>query len=119
MRLSGEKKLEYPPDRVMVDVMKAARDHGGQHVTEQEVVQALVFLYNDRGLKPGTKNGPRAFRWFPTVVGDYFETKVRRDEAAQPCGYDAWNGRNQTREERERFEQMTDAIELPDTPAGA
>jgi len=68
--MSGpEDKDVYPRDRHLVDVMDAA---SGQ--TEEAVIACLKYLYFERGLKPGTRNGPRSFAWFPTVVQDYFSS---------------------------------------------
>jgi len=98
-----------PSDRTVVDILDAA---GG--ATEAEVVACLTYLRNERGLCPGTKNGPQTWNWFQTVVSDYFNSKRARDEVANPCGYHDWAERNESREERERFKEMTGAIELPD-----
>jgi len=68
----------YPSDREVVDVMDAAKP-----ATEQEVVECLRYLYEERGLKPGTKNGPRHFSWFRAVVGDYF--RQLRDRQLPPA----------------------------------
>jgi hypothetical protein len=72
----------YPSDRIVVDVMDAA---GG--ATEQEVVACLRYLYNERGLRCGTRNGPRHWAWFKTAVADYFGRKRVREEVTDPCGY--------------------------------
>jgi len=72
-------EVVYPGDRQLVDVMDAA---GG--ASEDEVLRCLAYLHNERGLRPGTKNGPRHFSWFPTVVGDYFRKKRARQEVAEP-----------------------------------
>ena len=77
---SGEERV-YPRDRHVVDVM-----HAAQGAAEQEVIDCLRFLLQERGLKPGTQSGPRHFSWFPTVVGDYFRQKRERQEAANPGG---------------------------------
>jgi hypothetical protein len=82
----------YPKDRQVVDVLDAA-----EGATEEEVIQCLQYLYNERGLKPGTLHGPRSFAWFKTVVGDYFTKKREREGAANPCGYHEWEDRNATR----------------------
>ncbi len=44
----------YPTERVVVDIMDAAHP-----ATEQEVMECLRYLYEERGLKPGRRNGPR------------------------------------------------------------
>jgi len=46
----------YPSDRLVVDVMNAAAA-----ATEEEVIQCLRYLKDERGLRPGTKHGPRRF----------------------------------------------------------
>jgi hypothetical protein len=81
-----------PSDRHVVDIVDAA--DGG---TEDEIIQCLRYLYNERGLEPATRNGPRQFSWFPTVVGDYFRQKRERQDAANPLGYAAWEQRNEER----------------------
>ena len=48
-----------PTDRHVVSVMDSA-----EGATEDEVLRSLRFLREERGLKPGTKNGPRHFSWF-------------------------------------------------------
>ena len=70
-----------PRERHVVDVMDAARG-----ATEKEVVDCLRYLYHERGLRPGTKNGPRHFSWFPTLVADYFAHKRQRAFAANFMG---------------------------------
>jgi hypothetical protein len=97
----------YPSDRVVVDVMNAA---GG--ATEEEVIVCLRYLYNERGLRPGTRNGPRHWSWFVTAVANYFSQKRRRDDAANPCGYWDWAERNDYKLSREQFEAMLDPIEI-------
>jgi hypothetical protein len=82
----------YPTDQHVVAVMDAA---GG--ASEEEVLCCLSYLYCERGLKPATRNGPRHFAWFPTVVADYFDRKREREEAANPTGYDEWEARNESR----------------------
>jgi hypothetical protein len=61
----------YPTDRLVVDVMTAA---GG--AAEQEVMNFLRYLHEDRGCKPGSRNGPRHWAWFPAVVKDHFQPTV-------------------------------------------
>jgi hypothetical protein len=56
----------YPSDRVVADIMNAA-----QPATEKEVIECLQYLYEERGLRPGTRTGPHHFSWFRTVVGDF------------------------------------------------
>src|SRR5450432_1071211 len=64
MQSPGEKK-EYPSDRTVADIMDAAGTHD-----EREVIEALNYLHDDRGLKPFSKHGPRSFAWFKTVLRD-------------------------------------------------
>jgi hypothetical protein len=90
----------YPTDRHVVDVMDAA-----EGATEAEVLACLRYLSEERGLKPGTRNGPRSFSWFPTVVGDYFRQKRER-QAASPTSRDFPN----TRLSEAVFDDMTGAI---------
>lgn len=91
MQVPGD-DLEHPTDRMVVDIMDAAGTHD-----EQEVITALNYLYTDRGLKPFSKNGPRSFAWFKTVLLDYFEKKRDRESAANPCGFHEWEDRNEAR----------------------
>lgn len=79
----------YPTDRLVVDVMNA-----GAGASEQEVIQCLRYLYFERGLQPGTKNGPRHWSWFVTTVQDYFERDRERWESANPSGFAEWEDRN-------------------------
>ena len=88
MTYSGE-PIEYPTDMLVVEVMNAA---GG--ATEMEVIKCLEFFYKERALRPGVRGGPRTFRWFVTVVQDYFTRKSEREEAANPCGHAAREERN-------------------------
>jgi hypothetical protein len=91
----------YPTNRLVVEVMDAATG-----ASEKEVIACLLHLYNKRGLRPGTHNGPRHFSWFPTVVQDYFDRKNARQEAANPCGYDEWQERNDAKEARMSAEEI-------------
>ena len=105
-REEGQEDI-YPSDRTVVDVMDAA---GG--ATEREVIDCLTYLYYDRGLKPGTRNGPRHWAWFKTTVADYFNRKREREQAANPDGYDEWLDRNNCRLTPEQFEGMTGVIDI-------
>jgi hypothetical protein len=95
--LDGEK--DYPPDRKVVEVMNAA---GGAN--EEEVCNCLVYLYNERGLRPGTKNGAHSFAWFPRL-------SRTTSTVAKARGREYWSVDGT---EREEFNRMMDAIELPD-----
>ena len=74
---------DKPSARLVIDVMNAARQ-GYRGVTEGDVVECLWYLYNERGLRPGTKCGPRHWSWFKTVVQDYFQQRHDREAAANP-----------------------------------
>lgn len=103
-----QEEIEYPSDRMVVEILDAAGTYD-----EAEVIGALNYLYAERGLKPFTKNGPRSFAWFKTVLQDYFEKRRQREEAANPSGFYEWQERNETRLAKAEFDSMTDAIELP------
>jgi hypothetical protein len=104
MQVPGDDK-EYPSDRIVVDILDAAGTYD-----EQEVITALNYLYSERGLKPFTKNGPRSFAWFKTVLQEHFTKKRERESAANPSGYHEWEERNETILRKAQFE----AIEQPD-----
>jgi hypothetical protein len=95
----------YPPDRLVVDVMEAATG-----ATEQEVIQCLSYLKDERGLRPGTKNGPRGFGWFKTVVADHFHQKRNREMVYAPPAVE-WDQRNGPGLSQEDFDSMTDALD--------
>jgi hypothetical protein len=78
----------YPPERLAVDVMDAA---GG--ATQEEVIGCLRYLRDERGLRPGTKHGPRGFAWFKSVVADHFRQKRNRETVYAPPETD-WDDRN-------------------------
>jgi hypothetical protein len=71
---------DFPTDRRVVEVIQAA---GG--ASETEVVKCLRYLYDERGLRPGTTSGPRSFAWFPKVVRDDFDRRRTREDTAEPC----------------------------------
>jgi hypothetical protein len=100
-------EVVYPSDRQVVDIMDVAAGAG-----EDDVLRCLAYLRNERGLRPGTRNGPRTFSWFPTVVDDYFSRKRARENVSNPVGFDAWSERNETRLSNAQFDSMTDAIEI-------
>jgi hypothetical protein len=95
-----------PPDRLVVDVMDAAAG-----ATEVEVIECLDYLRNERGLRPGTKHGPRGFAWFKSVVADHFQQKRNREEVYAPPEVD-WERRNGPGLTQQEFDSMTDAIEI-------
>jgi hypothetical protein len=104
---SGQERV-YPRERHVVDVMNAA-----QGATEEEVIECLRYLRQERGLKPGTRSGPRHFSWFPTVVGDYFRQKRERQEAGNPAGSSGSRGPIQGGGlDKAVFDSMTEAIEI-------
>ena len=70
---AGEERI-MPSARLVVDIMDAAGGH-----SEDEVIACLRYLREERGLRPGAKNGPHHFSWFKTVVVDYFAQKRDRD----------------------------------------
>jgi uncharacterized protein YdaU (DUF1376 family) len=106
----GQEDIQ-PTNRLVVDVMSAA--HGARPgTTEQEVIDCLKYLYEGRGLRPGTRSGPRYWSWFPITVADHFAKMRQREEAANPCGYHEGMDRNDYRLEKEQFDKMTDAIEI-------
>lgn len=107
MKSSPTDEKIYPKDRHVVDIMDAARGS-----TEDEVIKCLCFLYDERGLRPGTRNGPRNFAWFPVVVQDYFDRRTERQEVANPIGFHQWEDRNAARLDNAAFAGMTDAIEI-------
>jgi len=96
----------YPTDRLVVEVMDASGGAG-----EEEVIACLRYHYNERGLRPGTENGPRHFSWFPTVVQDYFDRKNARQEAANPSGYAEWQERNEARMTNEEVCRRSQAFD--------
>ena len=89
----------HPSDREVVDLMDAAHP-----ANEEEVVECLRYLYEERGLRPGTRNGPRHLSWFRPVVGEYFHQKRDRQLPATAVhgGHLAVGD----------FDSMTEAIEV-------
>jgi hypothetical protein len=96
----------YPSDRLLVDVVDAA---GG--ATEQEVIQCITYLYNERRLRPGTKHGPRHFSWFKTVVADYFLQIRNRQCVFDPAHPGHTNHGSRCGLSETEFDEMTSAIE--------
>lgn len=80
-----------PTDRQIVDIVHAAAGED-----ESKICELLVYLYNERGLRPGTENGPKHAGWFKAVVQNYFEDRHDRDDA-RPIGHEKWEYRNETR----------------------
>jgi hypothetical protein len=95
----------YPGDRLVVEVMDSAAG-----ATEDEVVRCLKFLREERGLRPGTKDGPHHFSWFRTLVADYFQQKRARETVYGPpdAGSDRRNGSGLSQDD---FDSMTDALD--------
>jgi hypothetical protein len=90
MMLADDEELIYPRDRHVVDVMDAA---GG---AEEQVIQCLRYLYNECGLQPSTKRGPRHFSWFKTVVADHFWQKREQEFVINPAGQSNEENRHRT-----------------------
>jgi hypothetical protein len=84
---------DFPSDRQVVDVIDSALG-----ATEADVCKCLLHLYNERGLRPGTEHGPRHYKWFPTVVEDYFNKQASRAEVAGARGGDYWSSDGASRE---------------------
>jgi len=99
MQGQGEERI-YPRARHVVDVMDAA-----QGASEQQVIDCLRYLRDERGLKPGARSGPRHFSWFPTVVADYFRQQRERLAVSNPPG-------SSGRLSEAVFNSMTEAIEI-------
>jgi hypothetical protein len=103
MTAPGDERI-YPSARLVVDIMDAAGGH-----SEDEVIACLLYLREERGLRPGTKRGPRHFSWFKTVVADYFSQKRDRDLVTGNMANPAAN--NPYMLSAEEFESMTGALE--------
>ncbi len=56
MMAGSDDEKVYPKARHVVEVMDAAAG-----ATEDEVLGCLSYLRDERGLKPGTRSGPRHF----------------------------------------------------------
>lgn len=96
-----EDEKVFPQPRQVIEVVDAAAG-----ATEDEILRCLAYLREERGLKPGTKTGPRQFSWFPTVVWDYFQRQRARGLLAAPASTLACNL------SQEEFDSMTSAIEI-------
>jgi helix-turn-helix protein len=108
MTTPDDRERVSPPERLVVDVMDAAAG-----ATEVEVIECLDYLRNERGLRHGTKHGPRRFAWFKSVVADYFRQKRHREEVYAPPEV-PWDRRNGAGPSQEELDSMTDAIEVPE-----
>ena len=95
----GPQLRKRPTDRQVVDIMDAARP-----ATEREVIDCLRYLRHERGLTPGTRNGPRHFSWFRPVVAEYFQQRLER---RLPAAAQGGNGLDSA-----AVDGMTDAIEI-------
>jgi hypothetical protein len=102
MAESDDKEAVIPGPRTVVDIVKAA---GG--ASENEIIECLRYLHNERGLMPGTKYGPRTFSWFKTTIADYFQQKRKRDEVVNPATPSYDSGKLSKAE----FDDLTSAIE--------
>jgi len=109
MMTAEDDERVYPSDRHVVDVMDAS---GG--ATEDEVIQCLRYLRDERRLLPGTRHGPRYFSWFKTVVADYFRQRRDREMVYVPPTVD-WDCRNGPGLSKSQFDSMTDAIEVEES----
>ena len=95
----------YPKDRLVVDVMDAADGE-----PEEEVIKCLAYLLLERGLRPGSKHGPRHFSWFKTVVAEYFQQKHQRDYVVNPAGHGGWAEGTVSGLPKNEFDRMTEAV---------
>jgi hypothetical protein len=86
---------ERPSDRVVADIKEA-----GMGAPEAHIVGWLRQLYSERGLKPGTRHGPRSWAWFKTAVAGEAAKWAARNEVTG-CGTDPG-----------AFDRMTAAIEV-------
>lgn len=109
MMTAEDDERVYPSDRHVVDVMDAS---GG--ATEDEVVQCLRYLRDERRLLPGTRHGPRFFSWFKTAVADYFRQQRDGEMVYVPPDVD-WDCRNGPGLSKSQFDSMTDAIEVEES----
>jgi hypothetical protein len=113
MTAAEDEERVYPSDRQVVDVMDAAKG-----ATEPEVIHCLRYLYNERGLRPGTKHGPRHFSWFKTVVADYFLQRRDREFVTNPPLSSAEEDRCRAGLSQADFDAMTAAFQI-DGPQSA
>ena len=65
---SAPKPEHFPSDSMVAEIVHAAGDCG-----EDWIVGKLYFLHNELGLRWGAQNGPRAWRWFITVLAERAE----------------------------------------------
>jgi hypothetical protein len=100
MMMPNDGERVEPTERLVVEVMDAA---GG--ASDNEVIGCLRYLRNERGLRPGTKHGPRGVRWFVTTVAEYFHQRRSREMVY------AHDPGKRTELSKEVFDEMTNAIE--------
>lgn len=93
----------YPSDRQVVDIVDAAAG-----ASEDQILQCLRYLKEERGLRPGARNGPRHFSWFKSTVADYFQQKRSRELVFRPNSNPFASSAGLSPEE---FDSMTEAIE--------
>ena len=106
MTTADDGERVYPLDRLVVEVMEAAAG-----ATEEQVIRCLRYLKDERGLRPGTRHGPRHFSWFKTVVADHFRQQRNRETVYAPPDVD-WDRRNGPGLSDSEFDSMTEAIEM-------
>ena len=112
--LPGE-EIVPPTDRQVVDVVEAAGS-----VSETDILEALRYLYEERGLRPGTKNGPRHYKWFVSVIEDHFTKREQRREMANPVGFHEWEDRNQAmRNTLDEDAEMSSAFDVASEVEGS
>jgi hypothetical protein len=70
---------ETPSDAQVARIFEACEGE-----TEESIMAALDHLEIIRGLRASTKQGPHTWRWFCTVLMDYFREKRNRMEGAHP-----------------------------------
>ena len=103
MTVPDDAERVYPRDRHVVDAMDASAG-----ASEEEVIHCLHYLKEERGLRPGTRHGPRHFSWFKTVVADYFQQKRLRETVFSPAsGQSSDAGLSP-----DEFAAMTEAIDI-------
>ena len=104
MVLPDDQERVYPSYRVVVDIVDAT-----EGASEDEIINCLNYLRNERGLRPGSKNGPQHFSWFKTVVADYFVKKRNREFVINPAR-GAHKPSNSSGLSRLEFDRMTEAF---------
>jgi len=77
-----------------------------------QVIKCLRYLYDERGLRPGTKHGPRHVSWLKTVVADYFWQRRDRGLVANPPQSAAGEDRSRAGLSQAGFDAMTAAFQM-------